>query len=756
MKKLMTMIAAVATAFGLYAADTGTSFEGTATAGGTLADEVTKINELSGGASSADWWYGATDKATIKEYGDETPYSPRPTQYTGAQYTYLKLETGTDELTRYTDSAKAGVNVLTLTDKEYVFDSLVNLTAFEDAPEMTDGKLAVWLQDLSDAEEPVAQTNLMVSMLVNAAQVNYNCGNLSDLNLDLIGKWARVTIKALDIGNSKIGFVVYINGSNNPIASTDEIDYTSFTLNDVAQFYANNKQLFPYAGNTNIGSVGFKGMGSVDDLVFTETVPSFAADPSLFKLTVGAGITSFKATYNGVTKTYDGTTPVTFVYSASANPQKVVLSNVECTTGMFLKTMEFTVDGSNITIPDAVVAVAQVGENQYDDLNEAVAAASGKTLKLLANVATNLTIGANMTLDLNGLETAGITAGNNVVLTIDDTSASTGIIKGVLMGKAGPSTSILVKDGKILKETNPTLHNKVHADEGKYFKDDGTYWVLEAIQQVATPTATPGLVYNGTERIGVAAAEAYKTISGNTATAAGDYKAVITLKDGYVWENTEFNGEVEWSIAKVAVTVTADTKSMKAGEALPTFTYQITSGALIDGETLKGTLTVNTDGTKAGEFDIVQANDWVNNNYDVTYVGAKLTVEKAEESVPDLINGGSEQQKTAYDEWVKNTAGSVTDPTATANIDRFIMGVPAATPDADLKAIAETELNALITENDALTKLIAGQTVDLTALKAKYPNATIEFVEVSEGGLQATANSKFWRLKFSFTPANVK
>ena len=73
MKKLMTMIAAVATAFGLYAADTGTSFEGTATAGGTLADEVANINELSGGASSADWWYGATDKATIKDYNTEAP-----------------------------------------------------------------------------------------------------------------------------------------------------------------------------------------------------------------------------------------------------------------------------------------------------------------------------------------------------------------------------------------------------------------------------------------------------------------------------------------------------------------------------------------------------------------------------------------------------------------------------------------------------------------------------------------------------------
>jgi len=80
------------------------------------------------------------------------------------------------------------------------------------------------------------------------------------------------------------------------------------------------------------------------------------------------------------------------------------------------------------------------------------------------------------------------------------------------------------------------------------------YWVVEPTggsepEVIAVPTAETGLVYDGTEKIGVVAGTGY-TLTGNIATNAGNYTATATLEDGYVWSDTTTEAKsINWSIA---------------------------------------------------------------------------------------------------------------------------------------------------------------------------------------------------------------
>ena len=81
---------------------------------------------------------------------------------------------------------------------------------------------------------------------------------------------------------------------------------------------------------------------------------------------------------------------------------------------------------------------------------------------------------------------------------------------------------------------------------------DGMTWTAEkGIVTNAVPTAVGGLVYDGTEKTGVAAGENY-AIVGNVATNAGTYTATATVTNG-VWEGGATGAtNIAWTIAKAA------------------------------------------------------------------------------------------------------------------------------------------------------------------------------------------------------------
>ena len=83
------------------------------------------------------------------------------------------------------------------------------------------------------------------------------------------------------------------------------------------------------------------------------------------------------------------------------------------------------------------------------------------------------------------------------------------------------------------------------------------------------------------------------------------------------------------TVTKRALTVTADAASRAYGDANPSFTYQVTTGTLVNGDTLTGALTTAATGTSGiGTYAITQGTLSASTNYALTYVGAGLTVTK--------------------------------------------------------------------------------------------------------------------------------
>lgn len=85
-----------------------------------------------------------------------------------------------------------------------------------------------------------------------------------------------------------------------------------------------------------------------------------------------------------------------------------------------------------------------------------------------------------------------------------------------------------------------------------------------------------------------------------------------------------------FTVSPRAITLTADAKTKIYGETDPTLTYAITSGSLLLGDALTGSLT-RTMGTDAGSYPIQQGTltSSSNPNYAITYNAANLTISRA-------------------------------------------------------------------------------------------------------------------------------
>jgi hypothetical protein len=118
------------------------------------------------------------------------------------------------------------------------------------------------------------------------------------------------------------------------------------------------------------------------------------------------------------------------------------------------------------------------------------------------------------------------------------------------------------------------------------------------------------------------------SISSDTLTTTGDVGSTCTVT---ATKAQSSNFSAASSVAKTitvidrAITVTATAVSKTYGEADPTFEYTITSGALVSGDTLSGSLG-RTTGENVGAFAIDQGK-LANSNYSITFVTADLTID---------------------------------------------------------------------------------------------------------------------------------
>lgn len=106
-------------------------------------------------------------------------------------------------------------------------------------------------------------------------------------------------------------------------------------------------------------------------------------------------------------------------------------------------------------------------------------------------------------------------------------------------------------------------------------------------------------------------------------TNAGTYKIYFKVVDNDTL--AEEKGSVTLTINKKAVTVKVNDVTITYGE-MPVFSYTVTG--LVDGETLSGEAVYSGAGTDAGDYDISVSGITASDNYNVSFVTGKLTINK--------------------------------------------------------------------------------------------------------------------------------
>jgi hypothetical protein len=132
----------------------------------------------------------------------------------------------------------------------------------------------------------------------------------------------------------------------------------------------------------------------------------------------------------------------------------------------------------------------------------------------------------------------------------------------------------------------------------------------------------PTLTYTATGLVGG------DTISGSLTRVSGESVGDYAINQGTLSAGSNYSiayTGANLSVTPRAVTVTADAKSKTFGNADPALTYQITSGSLAFSDAFSGSLTRDA-GESVGTYAITQGSLVLNGNYDLTYVGASLTI----------------------------------------------------------------------------------------------------------------------------------
>ncbi len=120
-----------------------------------------------------------------------------------------------------------------------------------------------------------------------------------------------------------------------------------------------------------------------------------------------------------------------------------------------------------------------------------------------------------------------------------------------------------------------------------------------------------------------------------TITDAGTLSVMVKIEGDDTY--SDYTATVTATVTKRPVTVTIDDQSCAWGEVLPAFTWQITSGSLVDGEDKNEmgisleAVNTNGDSTDVGTYVITGTSN--SQNYDVTFVNGTLTVNRATASI---------------------------------------------------------------------------------------------------------------------------
>ncbi|OGO26320.1 MAG: hypothetical protein A2136_01860 [Chloroflexi bacterium RBG_16_54_11] len=114
-------------------------------------------------------------------------------------------------------------------------------------------------------------------------------------------------------------------------------------------------------------------------------------------------------------------------------------------------------------------------------------------------------------------------------------------------------------------------------------------------------------------------------LSGTTHTGVGSYMGDPWLFTDVTGNYNDLAGTVDDYISPIAITVAADPQTRFYAHPDPPLTYHVTVGALLPGDAFMGELT-REPGEDFGTYVILQGTLALPDNYDLTFVGADLTI----------------------------------------------------------------------------------------------------------------------------------
>ena len=297
MKKLMTMIASVAMAFGLYAdgyqklgytipakADVGAN-----TIAGYADDMETPLDE----GVTVNWW--AT--GCLSDGG----YQPAAVAEDDVEGKILAVDSDTDKpLIRTFNAIKnldGSHDALSIEDHGLFIDTKVKFTGAEDVlTTPSDAKILVWLKTIeTEMEGEVVKvegsTNLMVTCGIADVGEIIGCTNLALVAEVENGSWHQLTIRA-NKGTKYATFNIYLDGEQ--LATADGVKEFPALIGD----------------NNTLASVGYAGTGAFQtvDLCGQNDAPAYAADPTYLTVKWNAGVAGFTVGEQKIDVTGTGST----------------------------------------------------------------------------------------------------------------------------------------------------------------------------------------------------------------------------------------------------------------------------------------------------------------------------------------------------------------------------------------------------------------------------------------------------------------
>lgn len=208
-------------------------------------------------------------------------------------------------------------------------------------------------------------------------------------------------------------------------------------------------------------------------------------------------------------------------------------------------------------------------------------------------------------------------------------------------------------------------------------------------------------------------------------TNAGTYKIYFKVVDNDTL--AEEKGSVTLTINKKAVTVKVNDVTITYGET-PKFEYTVTG--LVKGETLSGEAVYSGAGTDAGEYDISVSGITASDNYKVTFVTGKLTINKKEAKVDWTI-----AKSYVYNDG--QTLPTATYDGKTANLIFTKDGKECEFKNAGTYTVTVADDNYILTNNEktiVINKAKYTSVTAHTALSGTYdPNKTLGNYALSEG-----------------------